>query len=365
MTRFILLLTLLFQFQNSFACNLSFVSLISYTNNGNGTYTVSCQLCIGAGRTGLITGTDSPTNDIFFGFYGSGPINVVSFSPNDNFPWLTSTYTGCEMPGYDIGPQGPPYDTDASIYYLFDPLTFPACNNGFTCNISTALCGDVTNDCFVFNFTLDAAPDSLRVFGVEGASNFWAGCSPNMDMRIGFTNGLGVEWGEINADYLASKEVQINWETFSEKNNAQFEIQSLSEDGWKTKGYSDGSGTTQELKKYTFKDENPETGNNYYRILQRDTDGQINYSKAISVYVDPTIDEVHIYPNPGSGIITINAKHGTSISLYHTLSDAPLLEQIIKNDEFQFSTEGLPNGIYFLRSQFRSGEVEFSKIAIQ
>jgi hypothetical protein len=144
------------------ACDLSNYSLNSITMSGSN-YVISTTLCVGAGRTGTVRGADTPTMDMVLGMWrAAGPINIVSFTPNS----LVSTFIGCNMDGFDIGPEPTTFFTEATLYYLWDPATYPLCTNGFTCVFSTATCGNVHADCFTITVTVDALPDSLRFFGI-------------------------------------------------------------------------------------------------------------------------------------------------------------------------------------------------------
>lgn len=172
------------------ACNLSDMSLTSVVwNSGNNTYTINVLLHVGQGRTGVTTGADDATRTIVFAFYrGCGPMNVTAFTPST----LMAAYTGCNMPGNNLGPQGGVLNSQATVAYI-DPGYYgnPPCNSTpFACISSTAACGNVQSAAYNLSFTVSAMPDSMRVFGVEGSSNPIAGCYPNADMKIVFNSPM-------------------------------------------------------------------------------------------------------------------------------------------------------------------------------
>jgi len=70
--------------------------------------------------------------------------------------------------------------------------------------------------------------------------------------------------------------VRITWSTVKEINNAQFEIQ-RSSDGYsfETIDIMAGSGNSNTIINYSYIDEHPFNGINYYRLVQKDTDGQV------------------------------------------------------------------------------------------
>jgi hypothetical protein len=88
-------------------------------------------------------------------------------------------------------------------------------------------------------------------------------------------------------DFTASKfqqRVLLTWHTASELNNEKFIVE-RSADGksFKTLGEMAGHGTTQTPEFYSFVDEKPLSGINYYRLRQMDFDGQFKYSPVRSV----------------------------------------------------------------------------------
>ncbi|MFN8396490.1 MAG: HYR domain-containing protein [Bacteroidia bacterium] len=172
------------------ACNLSSVTLTSVVyNSGPGNYTINFQLNVGQGRTGNVTGADGDTRTIAIALYRScGNVAILSVSPTQ----LPGAFTACNMPGSNLGPQGPPYNCQA-LYAYIDPGYYgvpPCVSQPFACITSTALCGNVQSVPYNFSLTVSAMPDSLRIMGVEGSSNPIGGCYPNADMKIDFNQGM-------------------------------------------------------------------------------------------------------------------------------------------------------------------------------
>ncbi|MEY3442142.1 MAG: hypothetical protein RLZZ519_423 [Bacteroidota bacterium] len=183
---FVCLLMFSLCFQPFKACNLSDFSLTNVTYDSNTQeFVISTLLHVGSGRTGNVAGADDDTRTIAFGFYKScAPITVNSFLPAT----LNAIYTGCNMPGTNLGPQGAPYNSQATIIYI-DPGYYgnPQCTaNPFGCITSTVNCGNVVSAPYNLVFRTSTIPDSIRVFGVEGHGNPLAGCYPDSDMKIDF-----------------------------------------------------------------------------------------------------------------------------------------------------------------------------------
>ena len=102
-------------------------------------------------------------------------------------------------------------------------------------------------------------------------------------------------------DFKATKQgksVLLEWETASEINNSQFEVQqSIDGINFITIDIIAGAGTSSEHLYYSTWHRNPENGINYYRLKQIDFDGEFEYSEIRSVKF--TLDNgIVIYPNP-------------------------------------------------------------------
>ena len=97
--------------------------------------------------------------------------------------------------------------------------------------------------------------------------------------------------------------ISLNWKTASEHNSDYFEVLK-SRDGinWSILTTLNSAGnSTQELT-YTTKDENAIDGNNYYKLLQYDIDGQSKEYGPINVMCsENTKGYFSIFPNPSSG----------------------------------------------------------------
>lgn len=116
---------------------------------------------------------------------------------------------------------------------------------------------------------------------------------------LNFTYPLAfpIELGYFVGDYFKG-EVLLNWETNSELNNDHFVIE-RSFDGrqYEYLAKIKGQGTSIENVQYSYIDEEPLRGINYYRLKQIDHDGSFEYHNTISVNA-PIEQHVSIYPNP-------------------------------------------------------------------
>lgn len=100
--------------------------------------------------------------------------------------------------------------------------------------------------------------------------------------------------GSLNA-YVVNKNVNLNWQVYAEADIKTYAVQK-STDGihFVTISQLDATGSTG----YTYSDDQPINGNNYYRLLITNEDGSINYSNVDLVNVSTTSTIVNFYPNP-------------------------------------------------------------------
>ncbi len=151
----------------------------------------------------------------------------------------------------------------------------------------------------------------------------------------------------------------LEWSTASEENNEGFYIErSSNTESWETLGFIEGKGTTLEQQHYSFLDEYPFIGENYYRLKQMDFDGDFEYSDIVNVIFDEQnpLSKVHIFPNPVNAELNVINGEGIAI-IYNTLGQH-IKKVIINSSQLTINTSGLPKGQYILRIEKQDGRVE-------
>lgn len=114
------------------------------------------------------------------------------------------------------------------------------------------------------------------------------------------------------------KKAYLNWTTAQETNNQGFEIERSSNGvDFKNIGFVQGQGNSSELNNYSFIDEEPLSGINYYRLKQLDHDGQYEYSPIKKVTIELT-RPITIYPNPATNVLYVQgAKSSATYAIYN------------------------------------------------
>jgi hypothetical protein len=152
-------------------------------------------------------------------------------------------------------------------------------------------------------------------------------------------------------------EIELGWRTASEQNNADFTIEkSMDGVGWHTIGFT----AANAQKNYSYTDQQPFAGKNYYRLQQRDMNGNMSYSGIINVQI--TKDKWSIYPNPAINSLWISgAISPDAVITIH--SSAGVLVKKQKASKGRINISDLPPSLYLLQinENGRRGTFSFIK----
>ncbi|GJM34998.1 MAG: hypothetical protein DHS20C18_39990 [Saprospiraceae bacterium] len=166
---------------------------------------------------------------------------------------------------------------------------------------------------------------------------------------------LPVELSSFTAKPLDDA-VQLAWVTNSEINNAGFEIE-RSKDGkiFERLGTVPGNGTTNTPKHYSFRDKQPLSGLNYYRLRQIDLDGNEEIHLVISIFFKQTKTDraIIVFPTIASDqlYIELSQEIDTNGELWvSTLFGHTVLSKSLASGDKQVSIDiqKLPKGQYIL-----------------
>lgn len=341
MNKILIIICLLFFIQNSsLGCDMSDLTLISHSVNGN-SHTYNVQLCIGGGITGSSRGAGNSTNSFGLALHKhNSNITVTNYTTS-----LTSTETGMtNIASLQGALSNAPFECEEFIF--FQQQTFIP----FICVSSTAQCGQVHSDCFNITFTTNVAVDSIVALGIEGSGNPALGCLNESDMIIDFTT-LPVELAYFHGNLEADK-VELKWRTLSEVNNAVFEIErSRNGDEFEKIGTIEGSGNSLYPINYQYQDNLIESGKYYYRLKQTDFDGSFSYSSIITINYEQLQSDISIYPNPTTDILNISTTDFNELNVFIYNQTGQLIKSLsIDNQESNLiSVQSLEQGFYIAK----------------
>ena len=163
------------------------------------------------------------------------------------------------------------------------------------------------------------------------------------------------------ANIIASTEhrdIVLDWQTASELNNNYFIIQH-SLDGSFFKDIGTVKAVGGGANSYSFRDNSPTNGSNYYRLKSVDKDGSSTYSKVVSINFSNN-ESISIIPNPAKDLTIINfsnSQDNAIISVYD-ISGKLVIKKTLKGSllNYHLNTEDLKSGIYAIKISCPSGD---------
>lgn len=162
--------------------------------------------------------------------------------------------------------------------------------------------------------------------------------------------------------------VTLEWTTAAEQHCSGFAIErSIDGSNWTQIGIVNSaseSGNSNTRSDYSFIDDKPLNGRDFYRLRQMDFEGKYTFSKLVSILFDQA-DRVTIYPNPVTKYIHINGiQYGASIALYDVSGRLLQQQQAIK-DKVDIDMENLNSGIYIINITATDGSTTQYKVVKQ
>lgn len=218
-------------------------------------------------------------------------------------------------------------------------------NGNIGCGISVLV--DASNNIYTtgfFSSTVDFNPDA-PTFNISAF-----GQSDIFIHKMNFvTTPLPIELISFKGKSVDDKNI-LDWVTASEKNNNYFTIlKSVSGNNFEAIGTEAGAGSSSQLLNYTFVDEQPFTGINYYQLQQTDFNGQTTYSKIIAIKSSLyELNSLIISPNPVTNFINVSflqTENNFALEIVNALGETIFK----KRNEFKIDVSELSNGIYFVK----------------
>ena len=166
----------------------------------------------------------------------------------------------------------------------------------------------------------------------------------------------------VNFEAIKSEEhALLRWTTSSETNTGYFEVQkSRDARNWVAIGKTPASKESNQLLPYSYSDNNPFDGANYYRLKMVDQDETFAYSRIQSIHFD---FDAALYPNPVSDVIQIKNLDLNTVRSIHFYNSKGIL--VLESN--MFSPTGLDvtkiaSGIYVADLTYNNGSVKRFKI---
>ena len=173
---------------------------------------------------------------------------------------------------------------------------------------------------------------------------------------------LPVTFGSFTAQPQGNTAL-LNWTTATEENSGYFNVQA-SKDGtsWSSIGEVRAAGNSTTTENYSFVDNTPASGNNYYRVVEVSMDNSEIYSVVRQLTLGSST-VLSYYPNPVKNRVTITTSATAPQSVTVISADGRLLQQ---NNQFvsggSIDLSSYTAGIYFLAIRDTTGQTEVVKI---
>ncbi|HTN44823.1 MAG TPA: choice-of-anchor Q domain-containing protein [Flavipsychrobacter sp.] len=107
-----------------------------------------------------------------------------------------------------------------------------------------------------------------------------------------------------------------------------------------------------ESSSYTFWDEKPFSGVNYYRIKMQDINGKLTYSRVVEAFVTEDAYAIDVFPNPFTDKIHVDRGDNNKCSGFISINDITgreLIRQQVQSGNVVVQTSFLSKGLYILR----------------
>jgi hypothetical protein len=169
---------------------------------------------------------------------------------------------------------------------------------------------------------------------------------------------------------LVNNAVNVTWGTEIEINSDHFNVQ-RSNDGshWQTIGTVAAHGFSSTHLNYSFTDQTPASGVNYYRLQSVDKDGKNSFS-AVKIVRGTVVKGVSVFPNPATDYINVSLGNDASATLSIRLVNQ--FGQVMQQQKLSHAAgtivslqvKGYPEGLYYVQVAGDGGINQSSKVLI-
>lgn len=218
----------------------------------------------------------------------------------------------------------------------------------------------------------DPSPNSIFLGGQgDGWNTNNLGALPNTI----FFGGIGDGWSQVYYPLGAlpvtllsftgeqqGKSNLLKWATSSQLNTSHFELERSSNANAYTKiNTVAGAGNSTTSHKYSYVDEQPLAGNNFYRLKMVDADGKFEYSNVVLLRVLNNDVLLSVYPNPAANKLNIaisSTENIAQIRLYVFDNGGKMVAQqsVANNNTISLDVSRYAAGVYVLKLWYNGKE---------
>jgi hypothetical protein len=160
---------------------------------------------------------------------------------------------------------------------------------------------------------------------------------------------LAIKLKDISATNIGNRN-RVDWKTATEAKGDKFEVE-RSSDG-RSFSYLSTIAAAGEPSSYSYWDESPFSGINYYRLRLTDASGHTSYTATVTAFVKAGTFTVEAYPNPVSDVLTV-VLHGTAGN-NPTLNITDVTGKVVKTititgNQVTVDMSGIAAGMYLVK----------------
>ncbi|GEM_PF-881616 len=175
------------------------------------------------------------------------------------------------------------------------------------------------------------------------------------------TNAAPLTWSAFQASKKMDS-VVLNWATEQEKNVERFDVQ-RSTDGfrWVSIHEQSATGYSDSRSEYTFTDDHPVRGLDYYRLRAMDFDGTVNISSTVAVRFGDGLAQAQIFPSPATSSVSFRL----SAEIRESAASVVVIDwagQVLRTfplsgqGEMPVPVDDLMAGLYFVEFRSEDGQ---------
>ena len=306
------------------------------------------------------TSVNFTTDSAVYGFYNQNTFMTVDFIngssvtvPPNKFQIALGLPTGCEFgPTANIGPNWTYVYVNAKNAYLINNFDVYPLSSGNpsaypTFIVPFRLVGPLpasSLENIIASVTIPMASGSLPPYYIipnPTPTNVAKIVIGGIGLGVQFSSFLAVSKGCSN---------DISWSTAIEKGNDYFDVE-RSNDGKNFLSIAriPTKGNKNLMQNYSFVDDSPIKGTNYYRIRQTDLDKKTSFTTVRKVETNCTMADISIYPNPTYNVVYVKGLAvGQTVELYNALGQ--LVQKVdVKSETEVVNISKYTDGVYSIR----------------
>lgn len=263
------------------------------------------------------------------------------------------TVSGPTMIVYDVSSVA--VANQDNVFYDWSPYLYQASVSG---SILTAKAYNTST----LNMNCGAGySNSCSSPSLYGPATVASGVTPGVTLPIildGFTAVLN-----------NNQSVTLNWNTQMQLNFSHFVIErSADGENWNEIGTIDGAGNSNVQIDYSFTDDQPLNGTNYYRLVLVNLDNSYTYSDVKVLQTGAVAAKVNFFPNPAHDYVNISLEGttGKEVTILLTSVSGRLLQEktAAAGSVVTFSIQNVASGMYFLTVVNADGTRQSSPVLI-